>query len=279
MRLRLWHAPDGTRVAYREAGRGPAIALLHSCGLSHRELEPVVEHLEDRFRIVLPDLPLHGNSEDRPRHPYSLDWFADVMAGFCLDVCGPRPLVGGHGMGAEILLHAASTGRLDPAKLIAMPNRLHGRATRPMARGAWRLATRTAAVPGLDRALAHAAHLAVRPQIGVRLSANAHPGARDLVRHAFADVGGNAQRARSWARFARLWPSSPRDELLEGYAAIAAPTLLLWADRDNLHPIEPARQALDLLPEADLRVLADTAFLIAYDDPVGVAREVAAFVV
>ena len=90
MRLRLWHAPDGTRVAYHEAGHGPAIALLHRCGLSHRELEPVVEHLADRFRIVLPDLPLHGNSEDRPRHPYSLDWFADVMSSFCVDVCGLR---------------------------------------------------------------------------------------------------------------------------------------------------------------------------------------------
>ncbi|HZO36672.1 MAG TPA: alpha/beta hydrolase [Solirubrobacteraceae bacterium] len=279
MRLRLWHAPDGTRVAYREAGRGPAIVLLHSCGLSHRELEPVVEHLDDRFRVVLPDLPLHGDSEDRPRHPYSPDWFADVMAGFCVDVCGPRPLVGGHGIGAEILLHAASTGRLEPERLVLMPNRLHRRATRPLARGAWRLAARTAAVPGLDRALAHAAHMAIRPSAGPWLSASANPDARDLVRHAFADVGGNAQLARSWARFARSWPSAARYDLLERYAAVAAPTLLLWADRDKLHPIEPAQQAFDLLPNADLRVLDDTGFLIAYDDPVGVARELAAFLV
>jgi pimeloyl-ACP methyl ester carboxylesterase len=279
MRLRLWHAPDGTRVAYHEAGHGPAIVLLHSCGLSHRELEPVVEHLADRFRIVLPDLPLHGKSEDRPRHPYSLDWFADVMSSFCVDVCGPQPLVGGHGMGAEILLHAATSGRLSPDKLILMPNRLHGRGSLPIARGAWRLAARTAAVPGLDRALAHATHAAVRPKAGLWLSANANPEAGDLVRHAFADVGGNARLARSWARFARRWPSAARHDLLERYAAVATPTLLLWAERDNLYPIEPAREALELLPDADLRVLADTGFLIAYDDAVGVAREIAAFVV
>ena len=65
-------------------------------GLSHREFEPIVEHLTDRFRLVLPDLPLHGDSEDRPRHPYSPDWLAEVMAGFCRETCGPRPLVGGH---------------------------------------------------------------------------------------------------------------------------------------------------------------------------------------
>ena len=37
--------------------------------------------LARRFRVILPDLPLHGDSEDRPRHPYSPDWLADVIAG------------------------------------------------------------------------------------------------------------------------------------------------------------------------------------------------------
>ncbi len=125
MRLRLFHGPDAARVAYREAGTGPPLALLHSLLLSHRELAPVVEHLSDRFRVVLPDLPLHGDSEDRPRHPYTLDWLSDVMAAFCRDVCGARPLVGGHGAGAEILLHATATGKLHPERLVLMPNRLH----------------------------------------------------------------------------------------------------------------------------------------------------------
>ena len=38
-----------------------------------------------------------------------------------------------------------------------------------------------------------------------------------------------------------------------------------------------AQEALDLLPDAQLRMLARTGFLIAYDDPVGVARELIAF--
>ena len=38
-----------------------------------------------------------------------------------------------------------------------------------------------------------------------------------------------------------------------------------------------AEEALDLLPDAQLRVLPRTGFLIAYDDPVGVGRELAAF--
>ena len=110
LRLRLFHAADGTRVAYREAGVGPGLVLLHSAGLSHREFEPVVEHLTHRFRLILPDLPLHGDSEDRPRHPYTLDWFAEVMAAFCVDTAGPRPLVAGHGAGAQVLLRAVANG-------------------------------------------------------------------------------------------------------------------------------------------------------------------------
>ena len=66
MKLRLYHHHDGARVAYREAGTGRPLALLHSKLLSHREWEPVVEELSHRYRLVLPDLPLHGDSEDRP---------------------------------------------------------------------------------------------------------------------------------------------------------------------------------------------------------------------
>jgi pimeloyl-ACP methyl ester carboxylesterase len=277
VRLRLYHHPDGTRVAYREEGTGPAIALLHSGLLSYKEFEPVVEHLSDRFRVVLPDLPLHGDSEDRPRHAYSPEWFVDVMGGFCVEVCGPHPLVGGHGLGAEIALRATLSGALAPSRLVVMPTNLHRPGERRRARRAWRLVARCAGVPGLDRVLAHGARAVYRPERGQQLSARGVPEARDLVRHAFADVGGNGNLARSWAKFARRWPSEPWRDLLDRYSEIDVPVLLLWADEDHLHPLVGAEEALDLLADAQLRVLAGTGYLIAYDDPVGVARELAAF--
>jgi pimeloyl-ACP methyl ester carboxylesterase len=277
MRLRLYHHPDGTRVAYREQGTGPAIALLHSGMLSHKEFEPVVEHLSDRFRVVLPDLPLHGDSEDRPRHPYTPDWFVEVMAGFCTETCGARPLVGGHGLGAEILLRATTAGALEPARLVIMPTNLHRPAKRRRARGAWRFVASSAVIPGVDRVIAHGARLVFRPEHGRRLTARGVPEARDLVRHAFADVGGNANLARSWARFAKRWPTEPSRELLEAYPHLDLPVLLLWADEDRMHPLAGAEEALDLLPQGQLRVLSGTGYLIAYDDPVGVARELSAF--
>jgi pimeloyl-ACP methyl ester carboxylesterase len=53
--------------------------------------------------------------------------------------------------------------------------------------------------------------------------------------------------------------------------------LLLWAEEDLAHPMEAAAEALDLLPDAQLRTVPQTGFLIAYDDPVAVARELISF--
>lgn len=277
MRLRLYHHQDGARVAYRETGTGPALVLLHSLGLSHREWEPIVAPLARRFRVVLPDLPLHGDSEDRPRHPYSPDWFADVIAGFCREAGGPRCIVAGHDLGAELALLAVTTGRLEPSRLVLMPNRLHHRDEFAAKRAAWRVSCRVAALPGLDRVMAHGAKLVFRPSVGERLSVQRNAAARDLIRHAFSDVGGNGNRARSWAKFARRWPVEAQRQLLDAYPQMDMPVLLLWADEDLAHPLEAAAEALDLLPDAHLRTLAGAGFLIAYDDPVAVARELIAF--
>jgi pimeloyl-ACP methyl ester carboxylesterase len=237
----------------------------------------VVGPLSGRFRVVLPDLPLHGDSEDRPRHPYTVDWLTDVIAGFCGEVLGPRPLVAGHDLGAELALRAVAERLTVPRRLVLMPTRLHCREQYPVKRFAWRGACRAAALPGLDRLLSHGATLVFRPSVGERLSAQGNPAARDLLRHAFADVGGNGNRARSWAKFARRWPRGPQRQLLDAYPHIETPVLLLWADQDRLDPLDAAQEALKLLPDAQLRTLERTGFLVAYDDPVGLARELIAF--
>ena len=277
MRLRLYHHPDGARVAYRETGTGPGLVLLHSLGLSHREWEPIVERLSARFRVVLPDLPLHGDSEDRPRHPYTPDWFTEVLAGFCAEVAGSRPILAGHDIGSELALLAVLDGRVKPSRLVVMSTRLHRRDQFRLRRAAWRLACRAGALPGLDRLLSRMATLVFRPTTGLRLSVQRNPAARDLMRHAFADVGGNGNRARAWARFVRRWPNGAQRQLLEAYPRIEVPVLLLWAEQDPAHPVAAGHEALELLPDAQLRTLPGTGFLMAYDDPVSLARELIAF--
>jgi len=277
VKLRLYHHSDGARVAYREIGTGPGLVLLHSLGLSYREWEPITQALSARFRVVLPDLPLHGDSEDRPRHAYTPEWFIEVLIGFCAEVVGPRPLLGGHDFGAELALRAVAGGGLSPARLVLMPNRLHHREQFAGRRAVWRTVCRLGSIPVFDLALSHAAPAVFRPNLGERLSVQRNPEARDLLRHAFADVGGNANRARAWAKFVRRWPAEAQRDLLDAYPTIRIPVLLLWAEEDPLAPVAWAQEALDLLPDAQLRTLPQTGFLMAYDDPVGLARELIAF--
>jgi pimeloyl-ACP methyl ester carboxylesterase len=277
VRLRLYHHADGARIAYREAGTGPPLALLHSAGLSHREFEPLVEELSDRFRLVLPDLPLHGDSEDRPRHPYTREWLVEVLSGFIRSECGPRPLVGGHDVGGLLALRAVLSRQLQPERLVLLPGAFHRQSPRARAERAVLLAARAGAVPGLGRLAARGATLAFRPAVGERLSARGNPAARDLMRHALADLPRNGNRARAWAKAARRWPPGGDHDLLDAYRHVDCPTLVLWADEDPAHPLSLAEELEDLIPGAQLRVLPGTGFLMAYDDPVGFARELAAF--
>jgi pimeloyl-ACP methyl ester carboxylesterase len=115
------------------------------------------------------------------------------------------------------------------------------------------------------------------PRRGLKLSARAEPATLDLIRQAFADVPHNPNLARSWSKCARRWPAREQGHLLQLYPKLHMPVLLLWADRDRLHPLSIAEEALSHMPNGQLRVLQGTGFLIAYDDPVGVAREISAF--
>jgi pimeloyl-ACP methyl ester carboxylesterase len=277
LRLRLHHHSDGARVAYREEGAGQPLVLLHSLGLSHREWAPIVPLLSDRYRVILPDLPLHGDSEDSPEFPYSPDWITTVMANFCSSVGGPRVVIGGHGLGGDVALRAVAGQQVHPWKLILCSTRLHGRPHSSGLLGVWRAASLAGAIPVLNRIVGRGAKVGSVPVLARRLTATGNKDVEDLVRHAFSDVGDKA-RSRAWARFARHWPTGPDRSVMNLYGRIECPVLLLWADSDPLHSLDVAKQAVDLLPDAQLRVLERTGFLPAYDDAEGLAREIAAFV-
>ena len=142
-----------------------------------------------------------------------------------------------------------------------MPNRLHCAPTRSRLTVPLRPLAPAASLPGLDRAASRAVRLVYRPEQGMKLTARGNPAARDLVRHATADVAGNANLARSWSRWVRRWPIGAQTELLEAYPRIEAPVLLLWSDRDRYQPLGGAEEALDRLRDGQLRVLPGTGFL------------------
>src|SRR3954465_6700434 len=65
----------GHRVAYRCAGSGPAIVLVHGITSTSAKWEPVMPSRGTRFAVIAPDLIGHGESA-KPRGDYSLGAYA-----------------------------------------------------------------------------------------------------------------------------------------------------------------------------------------------------------
>jgi pimeloyl-ACP methyl ester carboxylesterase len=76
---------DGIDIAYREAGRAdaPAILLLHGFPTSSHMFRNLIPALADRYRVIAPDYPGFGQSAapDRSEFKYTFDNFAKLVDG------------------------------------------------------------------------------------------------------------------------------------------------------------------------------------------------------
>lgn len=76
----------GLDIFYREAGRAdaPVLLLLHGFPASSHMFRHLIPALADRWRLVAPDYPGFGYSDfpDRERFAYSFAGFAELMAAF-----------------------------------------------------------------------------------------------------------------------------------------------------------------------------------------------------
>jgi 3-oxoadipate enol-lactonase len=96
---------NGTTMAYDDDGSGPPLLLIHGFPLCRRMWHPQIRALVSAgFRVITPDLRGFGES-DTPEGPYSMELFADDMAGL-LDHLGiEEAVVGGMSMGGYILFN------------------------------------------------------------------------------------------------------------------------------------------------------------------------------
>jgi pimeloyl-ACP methyl ester carboxylesterase len=100
---------DGTEIAGRVAGRGPALVLVHG-GIGDGDIswEALLPHLTDQFTCYQPSTRGRGLSSDNPDHsPVRLE--EDVTA-FVESIGEPVCLVGWSGSGAWVFGAAARSG-------------------------------------------------------------------------------------------------------------------------------------------------------------------------
>ncbi len=113
---------DGLRISTYLAGTGEPLLLLHGLGASKISWLPLMPALAERYRLVVPDLPGHGESE-KPRSDYSPRFYARV-ARLLMDATGvDRAVVVGNSLGGRVGLElalrspkrVAGLALLDPA--------------------------------------------------------------------------------------------------------------------------------------------------------------------
>ncbi|MGI9117329.1 MAG: alpha/beta fold hydrolase [Gaiellales bacterium] len=95
---------DAAPVAWREAGEGSLVLLLHGLGATRTSWDPQLEALADAHRCVAWDLPGYGASAPLPA--FTLEAAADAAAALIAELGGPAHVVG-LSMGGMIALHLA----------------------------------------------------------------------------------------------------------------------------------------------------------------------------
>jgi pimeloyl-ACP methyl ester carboxylesterase len=258
--------PSGL-TAYRRAGEGPPLLLLHGFGASGRIWRGVMAALADARACYAPDLPGFGESPARPAAP-TLDALADELLAFADTLGLARFDLVGHSLGAAVAATVAGrsperVGRLALTSLAVRPFAPEllalGAArspldltlglTRPFLEpwqpwGRW-------AIERSPAALVLAASLLRRP-----------PDDQGLWRDYLADHAAADARA-----YITSVTSQGDPGLQTRLRAIAAPTLLIVGRQDRVARLPEAVAAQALIPGARLHVIEECGHLPLIEQP------------
>ena len=206
--------PHG-RVAWREAGEGPALVLLHGLNGNASSWVRQYEALADRFRVVGWDAPGYGGSDAHPAP--AVESYADAVAGL-LDALGiERCFLLGHSMGGLIAPNVA--------------HRHPGRVARLVLSGA-RVGYAGAAAAGFAQRVRDFESLDAAEFGRTRAQTMVSAGAPAAVRDAVAAVAAEVRREGYLAGVALLGNADNRAVL----GALDLPTLAIGGGDDGIAP-------------------------------------------
>jgi pimeloyl-ACP methyl ester carboxylesterase len=266
--------PQGT-IRYRESGAGSPIVFVHGLLVDGRLWRKVTPLLEDRFRCIVPDLPLGSHVEPmNPDADLSPPGLARIVASFleALDTDGVT-LVGNDTGGAISQITAANQperiGRLVLTNCDAFENFLPP-AFRPLQ---W-----SARVPGMLTAVMQGMRLAPMRRLPIAFGW--------LVKRDFGSAP-----TREWVEPFLSDPAIRRDtvKVLKGidpkYTLEAAeklrdfgkPTMLAWAVEDRFFKLSYAERLASAIPGATLERIDDSYTFVSEDQPERLAELIRTF--
>jgi pimeloyl-ACP methyl ester carboxylesterase len=242
---------DGQTIAYRQAGHGPALVLLHGFLCDSRCWRHQLSRLSNQFRVVAWDAPGAGSSSDPP-NGFTTASYAQCLAGF-LDAIGiERAHVLGLSWGGILAqelyrLHAERFSSLVLADTYA-----GWRGSLPEAGWKDRLATCLRMADGSPEAvvakfLAGMFTDAVSQEVREELSA---------IISQFHPIG-----------FRLMSLSSAEVDTTDLLPNIDVATLVLWGDDDRRSPLHVAQQLHAAIPGAELAIIPNAGHVSNMEQP------------
>ncbi|WP_319445308.1 MULTISPECIES: alpha/beta hydrolase [unclassified Mycobacterium] len=257
----------GYRRAFRVAGTGPAILLIHGIGDNSTTWQTVQSKLAQRFTVIAPDLLGHGKS-DKPRADYSVAAYANGMRDLLSVLDIEHVTVIGHSLGGGVAMQFAYQFPQLVERLILVGA---GGVTKDV-----NIALRIASVPMGSEALALLRLPMVLPalqvlgRIGGALFGSTGVG-RDLpdVVRILNDLP-EPTASSAFARTLRAvvdWRGQVVTMLDRCYLTESVPVQLIWGSRDSVIPVEHARMAHAAMPGSQLEVFDGSGHFPFHDDP------------
>lgn len=257
----------GHRLAYRTAGAGPALVLLHGLARSSDTWDDVLPALAERHTVIALDLPGHGRS-DKPRGDYSLGAHASAVRDALIALGLERVAMVGHSYGGGVAMQFAYQFPEWCERLVLVASGGLGREVHPI--------LRAVVVPGMEFLLPLVAAAPLRTTIDRcaaalrRLGLRAGPDLEEI----WAALGalGDAEGRRAFFHTIRAVIDASGQRVSAAnrlYLAAMMPTLIVWGGRDSIIPVEHAREAHGAIGGSRLHVFPDAGHFPHRDDPRG----------
>jgi pimeloyl-ACP methyl ester carboxylesterase len=225
----------GRTLAYRAAGQGPVLMLLHGVGSGSASWHAQFTNMSSRFRIVAWDAPGYGESDALPMPDPSAADYADALRDLCTALGVARMNLIAHSLGALIAAafccrHPGLVARL----VLANPAAGYGAATDDV---------RQTRIEGrlVDMRQLGPSGLAAK-RAAALLSPLARPETVEAVRTIMS-----ALRPDGYAQAVRMLGVA---NILADAPSIAVPTLVLGSTQDTVTPEEGCRRIAASIPDA-----------------------------
>ncbi len=266
----------GHRVAFRSAGSGPVIVLVHGITSTSATWERVFGALARRFTVVAPDLAGHGASA-KPRGDYSLGAYACGVRDLLLALGHERATIVGHSLGGGIAMQLAYQFPERCERLVLVSSGGLGREVSVL--------LRAAALPGAELVLPLLAHRrlmdAGRALGGLldRVGLRARTDIEEMAR-GHASLGDRQSRSAFIHTLRTIVePGGQRVDARERlYLAGDVPLLLVWGERDSVIPAAHGVAAHELVPSSRLELFPDAGHFPQLDEPLRFAAVLEDFV-